>query len=87
MELAKIRNLSDEELNTQGTQVAEQLFRVRFQAKLGQSEGIRKLRELRKEIARVKTIAKERELGVRGEKPQTDSAVPAKVKKLKKEAK
>jgi large subunit ribosomal protein L29 len=66
MELAKIRNLSDEELATQVTTTAEQLFRLRFQVSLGQNDGVKKLRQLRKEIAQIKTVAKERELGIRG---------------------
>jgi large subunit ribosomal protein L29 len=84
MELAKIRNWSDDELKTQETQISEQLFRIRFQSKLGQNEGVRKLRELRKDIARIKTIAKERELGIRGAAQQAESIAPA--KKTKKEA-
>jgi len=66
MELAKIRNLSDEELAHQVTTTAEQLFRLRFQVSLGQNDGVKKLRQLRKEIAQIKTVAKERELGIRG---------------------
>ena len=66
MELAKIRNLSDEELALQVKTTAEQLFRLRFQVSLGQNDGVKKLRELRKEIAQIKTVAKERELGIRG---------------------
>ena len=66
MELAKIRNLSDEELAHQVKTSAEQLFRVRFQMATDPSSGAKKLRELRKEIARIKTVAKERELGIRG---------------------
>ena len=66
MELAKIRNLSDEELAHQVKTSAEQLFRVRFQMVTDPSSGAKKLRELRKEIARIKTVAKERELGIRG---------------------
>ena len=66
MELAKIRNLSDEELAHQVKTSAEQLFRVRFQMATDPSSGAKKLRELRKEIAQIKTVAKERELGIRG---------------------
>jgi large subunit ribosomal protein L29 len=66
MELAKIRNLSDEELLNQEKTTGEQLFRLRFQVSLGQNDGVKKLRELRKEIAQIKTVAKERELGIRG---------------------
>ena len=85
MELTKIRNWSDDELKVQETQFSEQLFRIRFQAKLGQNEGVKKLRELRKDIARIKTIAKERSLGIHGAAPV--SASPVKAKKTKKEAK
>ena len=49
MELAKIRNLSGDELKHQEKTSAEQLFRLRFQVALGQSDGVKKLRELRKE--------------------------------------
>jgi large subunit ribosomal protein L29 len=66
MELAKIRSLSNEELAHQEKTAAEQLFRLRFQVSLGQNDGVKKLRQLRKEIAQIKTVAKERELGVRG---------------------
>jgi large subunit ribosomal protein L29 len=84
MELTKIRNWSDDELKTQETQISEQLFRIRFQAKLGQNEGVQKLRELRKDIARIQTVARERVLGIHGAAPQAESLAPA--KKSKKEA-
>ena len=87
MELAKIRNLSDDELKTTGVQTSEQLFRIRFQAKLGQNEGVKKLRELRKDIARIKTVARERALGIHGAAPVAVSVAPVKAKKTKKEAK
>jgi large subunit ribosomal protein L29 len=83
MELTKIRNWSDDELKTQETQIGEQLFRIRFQAKLGQNEGVRKLRELRKDIARIKTIARERALGLHGAVPVEVSIAPVKVAKTK----
>ena len=73
METEKIRNLSDGELVEQERQAAEQLFRLRFQMKLGQNEGVKKLRELRKDIARVKTITRERELGIAWRGPQERS--------------
>jgi len=66
MELAKIRSLSDAELLHQEKTSAEQLFRLRFQVSLGQNDGVKKLRQLRKEIAQIKTVARERELGIRG---------------------
>jgi large subunit ribosomal protein L29 len=72
MELAKIRNLSDAELEHQEKTAAEQLFRLRFQVSLGQNDGVKKLRQLRKEIAQIKTVVRERELGIRGS--QKDAA-------------
>jgi large subunit ribosomal protein L29 len=85
MELEKIRNLSDSELNVEEQKAAEQLFRLRFQMKLGQNEGVKKLRELKKDIARIKTIARERELQLHGEAPKAESSAPAKAaKKTKK---
>ena len=90
MEMEKIRNLSDEELTHQEKTTAEQLFRLRFQVSLGQNDGVKKLRQLRKEIAQIKTVAKERELGIRGASPDTAKAkdvageqVPAAGKKKK----
>jgi large subunit ribosomal protein L29 len=66
MELNKIRNLSDDELAAHEKTSAEQLFRLRFQVSMGQNDGVKKLRQLRKEIAQIKTVARERALGVRG---------------------
>ena len=64
MELAKIRSMSDEELAQKEKTAAEQLFRLRFQISLGQNDGVKKLRELRREIAHIKTVARERQLGI-----------------------
>jgi large subunit ribosomal protein L29 len=77
MELAKIRNLGDEELAHQGKVSAEQLFRLRFQVSMGQNDGVKKLRQLRKEIAQIKTVARERQLGIHGETRDAKQAVPA----------
>ena len=74
MELQKIRNLSNEELAHQQKTTAEQLFRLRFQVALGQNDGVKKIRQLRKEIAQIKTVARERELGIRGESDDSASA-------------
>ena len=79
MELEKIRNLSDAELAHQVRTSSEQLFRLRFQVAMGQNDGVKKLRQLRKEIAQIKTVAKERELGIRGAAADTSAATDAKV--------
>jgi large subunit ribosomal protein L29 len=80
METEKIRNLNDEDLVRQEKTSAEQLFRLRFQMKLGQNEGVKKLRDLRKDVARIKTIARERALGLHGAalKPVGQPAVKTK---------
>jgi large subunit ribosomal protein L29 len=67
MELQKMRSLSDAELAHQERTTADQLFRLRFQVAMGQNDGVKKLRQLRKEIAQIKTVARERELGIHGE--------------------
>jgi large subunit ribosomal protein L29 len=84
MELEKIRNLSDDELKSEQTKAAEQLFRIRFQKSLGNIEGIKKLRTLKLDIARIKTVARERELGVTA-KPVAAAPAKSTRKKAKKD--
>lgn len=74
MELDKIRNLSDQELTVEANKAAEQIFRLRFNLRLGQTEGVKKLRGLKKDIARIKTITRERELHLHGEEHKEESA-------------
>jgi large subunit ribosomal protein L29 len=65
MELDKIRGLGEAELRGEETNLAEQLFRIRFAKSLGKQEGIGKIRGLKKDIARLKTIARERQIEAR----------------------
>jgi len=60
----KYRNLTENELHTTTRDLQDQLFRLRFQMKMGQTESLNKLRQLRKDVARVKTIARSRSLGL-----------------------
>ncbi len=62
MDIAKIRNLSDEELKTEQAKAGEQIFRIRFQKSLGNQEGVKNLRSLKLDVARMKTIERDREL-------------------------
>jgi large subunit ribosomal protein L29 len=79
MEFEKIRNLSDDELKGEQTKAAEQLFRIRFQKSLGNVEGIKKLRTLKLDIARIKTVERERELAAeKAAKPVVVNVAPAK---------
>jgi large subunit ribosomal protein L29 len=62
MKAEKIRELSDEELKSRLQESHENVFRLRFQLATGQTEGLSKLRALRKDIARMQTIGQERKL-------------------------
>ena len=62
MELEKIRSLNEEELKSEEAKMAEQLFRIRFAQSLGKQEGVGKIRGLKTDIARMKTIARQRVL-------------------------
>jgi large subunit ribosomal protein L29 len=79
MELEKIRTLNEEELKTEQAKAGEQLFRLRFQQSLGNQEGIKKLRGLKLDIARIQTVARERTLSAEREaNPVVKNAAPAK---------
>jgi large subunit ribosomal protein L29 len=60
--IEKIKQLNQQELENQQRDLAEQAFRLRFQLSTGQAEGLKKLREARKDLARVKTLLREQEL-------------------------
>jgi large subunit ribosomal protein L29 len=81
MELDKIRNLGPHELKHEEQQASEQLFRLRFQMRLGQTEGVKKLRGLKKDVARIKTITRERELGLNAALHGQTEDAPGKTKK------
>jgi large subunit ribosomal protein L29 len=58
----KLRELDTPELEVQQRELAEQIFRLRFQLTTGQAEALTRLRGARKDLARVKTLLREREL-------------------------
>jgi large subunit ribosomal protein L29 len=58
----KYRDMKLEELRAQERELAEQVFRLRFQLTTGQAEGLKRLREARRDLARVKTLLREQEL-------------------------
>ena len=60
----ELRNLSDEELVSRLKECKEELFNLRFQGATGQLENHGRLRAVRKDIARIYTIMRERELGI-----------------------
>jgi large subunit ribosomal protein L29 len=62
MKTAEVRNLGDDELGARERELTDQLFRMRIQKSMGQLEAPAKVRELRKDLARIKTILREKEL-------------------------
>ncbi|HWR37725.1 MAG TPA: 50S ribosomal protein L29 [Clostridia bacterium] len=65
MKTEKIRNLTEIELQQQERELNDQLFKLKFQMKMGQTESLKKMRGLRKDVARMKTIQREKELAAK----------------------
>jgi len=57
MKLSELRELSKDELTAKKAELKDQLFKLRFQHSLGQLESTAKLRTLRRDIARIETLA------------------------------
>jgi large subunit ribosomal protein L29 len=62
MKVDKIRELDTNELQNQLNGIPEQMFRLKFQLNMGQTDGVKKLRALRKDRARMLTVLRQREL-------------------------
>ena len=60
--IEKIREAGKEELQAQQKELTEQIFRLRFQLTTGQAEALKRLRESKKDLARVKTLLRAQEL-------------------------
>ena len=60
--IEKLRDQGTPELGERVSELAEQVFRLRFQLSTGQAEAVTKLRTARKDLARIKTLLREREL-------------------------
>ena len=66
MKAQKVRDSDEQELKQQLKDMDEQMFRLHFQMSMGQMDGLKKVRQMRKDRARIYTILRERELA--GEK-------------------
>ncbi|CAK7004149.1 50S ribosomal protein L29 [Tissierella carlieri] len=64
MKIKEVRQLSEVELNTKLSELKAELFNLRFQLATGQLDNPLRIKAVRKDIARVKTIVRERELGI-----------------------
>ena len=60
-QVKKLRDMSVDELNVQSDEMREQLFRLRFQWVMGQTESLNKLRDIRKQRARLETVLREKQ--------------------------
>lgn len=65
MKADDVRDMNDDELQSKLSGLKEELFNLRFQLALGQLDNVMRVREVRKDIARVKTVIRERELNLR----------------------
>ena len=63
MKADKLRGLDDDELQRQLRDTDEQLFRFHFQKSMGQMDGLKKARGMRKDRARIYTLLRERQAG------------------------
>lgn len=84
MNAQKLRELDSNELVAQSTDIHEQLFRLRFQMSMGQTDGLKKYRDAKKDRARMLLILRERELDPAKALAAADAAAakPAGKKKL-----
>lgn len=64
MKASEIRSLTDKELQQKLKELKEELFNLRFRAAVGQLDNPMRIRAVRKDIARIKTIVRERELNL-----------------------
>ena len=71
--VAPMRSLEDDELATKLREAKEELFNLRFQAATGQLESHGRLRTVKKDIARIYTVVRERELGIRTDPDATEN--------------
>jgi large subunit ribosomal protein L29 len=61
MKASELRELSDTELAARGQELVEELFNLRFQLATAQIENVGRMSAVRRDIARVKTVQRERQ--------------------------
>lgn len=63
MKAREWRELSEEELESKKAEIKDQLFKLKFQHELGQLDNTMKLKNIKKDIARLKTVLREKREG------------------------
>ena len=71
---SELRELADDELVSRLREAKEELFNLRFQSATGQLESHGRLRTVKRDIARIYTVVRERELGIRSAPGQEGAA-------------
>ena len=83
----ELRELHDDELETRLREAKEELFNLRFQVATGQLDNNRRLQTVRRDIARIYTVMRQRELGIRATPAPVEvvpaAAAPKKTRKAK----
>jgi len=80
----ELDTFEDERLVDELKKAKEELFNLRFQSATGQLESHGRIRAVKRDIARIYTVIRERELGIRATPVVTAAPAPAKAKKTKK---
>ncbi len=73
--IEKLREADPNELHAQQKELTDQIFRLRFQLSTGQAEALKRLREAKKNLARIKTLLRERALLAAARSPEAAAAV------------
>ncbi len=60
-ELEKLREMSDEDLHSEAERLKESLFRLNFKLALGEVDTVKRIREEKKSLARIKTLVRQRQ--------------------------
>jgi len=69
----ELRDKADIELRERLSEIRKELFNAQFRGGQDEVEERGRFRKLRREVARIQTVLRERELGIRGQKPQSGS--------------
>jgi large subunit ribosomal protein L29 len=74
MKASDLRQMSDEQLELTLKETVKNLFHLRFQSATDRLETPSEIAKAKREVARIKTLIRERQLGVRGQKPASEAA-------------
>ena len=72
--IEKLREADPKELEVQQHELNDQIFRLKFQLSTGQAEAVKRLREAKKDLARIKTLLRARELSAAAPPQETSAA-------------